>query len=71
MLALSLDMGRTHIGHGVSETNELLGSTSLDSEPAGFARIDFAGRHDGASALLKESGATAELCEGIANGPQE
>ena len=32
MLALSLDMGGTHIACGVVRDNELLGSTSLDSE---------------------------------------
>ena len=34
MLALSLDMGGTHIGCGVVRDKELLTSSSLDSERA-------------------------------------
>ena len=35
MLALSLEMGGTHIGCGVVRDNDLPGSTSQDSELAG------------------------------------
>jgi glucokinase len=35
MLALSLDLGGTHIGCGVVRDDQLLDSSSLDSELAG------------------------------------
>jgi glucokinase len=63
MLALSLDIGGTHIGCGIVRDNELLGLTSLESILPG---VTVALR-----ALLKESGATAEQCEGIAIGSPE
>jgi hypothetical protein len=40
MLVLSLNIGGTHIGCGVVRGNELLGSTSLDSEPTGSLGSD-------------------------------
>src|SRR5580658_9788684 len=68
MLALSLDMGGTHIGCGVVRDNELLGSTSLDSELAGSLESLLPCVTDALRTLLKESGASAEDCEGIAIG---
>src|ERR1700757_2847230 len=71
MLAVSLDMGGTHIGCGVVRDNELLGSTSLDSEPAGSLESILPGAMVALRALLKESGATAEQCEAISIGSPE
>jgi len=68
MLALSLDMGGTHIGCGVIRDNVLLASTSLDSELAGSLESLLPGIRDLLRALLKECGVTAEECAGIAIG---
>jgi glucokinase len=68
MLALSLDMGGTHIGCGIVRDNELLGSTSLDSELAGSLESLLPCVAEALRALLKESDATAEECAGIAIG---
>jgi glucokinase len=68
MLALSLDMGGTHIGCGVVRDNELLGSTSLDSELAGSLESLLPCVTEALRTLLKESGATAKDCDGIAIG---
>ena len=68
MLALSLDMGGTHIGCGVVRDNELLGSTSLDSELAGSLESLLPCITGALRTLLKASGATAEECAGIAIG---
>jgi glucokinase len=68
MLALSLDMGGTHIGCGVVRDNELLGSTSLNSELAGSLESLLPCVTEALRTLLKESGATAEDCHGIAIG---
>lgn len=68
MLALSLDRSGTHIGCGVVPDNELLGSTSLDSEPAGSLESHLPCVMGALRARLKESGATAEQCESIAIG---
>ena len=66
MLALSLDMGGTHIGCGVVRDNELVRSASLDSERAGsltslLPRI---------AAKLKDllAGCATQDCGGIAIG---
>ena len=68
MLALSLDMGGTHIGCGVVRDNELLGSTSLDSELAGSLESLLPCVTEALRTLLKENGATTEDCDGIAIG---
>jgi len=68
MLALSLDMGGTHIGCGVIRDNELLASTSLDSERAGSLESLLPSINDAFRNLLRESGATAEECAGVAIG---
>src|SRR5258708_570190 len=68
MLALSLDLGGAHIGCGVVRDNELLGSTTLDSAPAGSLRSHLPCVTATPMALLKESGATVEECDGIAVG---
>ena len=68
MLALSLDMGGTHIGCGIVRDNELLGSTSLDSELAGSLESLLPCVTEALRTLLKESEATAEECAGIAIG---
>ena len=68
MLALSLDLGGAHIGCGVVRDNELLGSTTLDSAPAGSLRSHLPRVTATLRALLKESGATVEECDGIAVG---
>jgi hypothetical protein len=68
MLALSLDMGGTHIGRGVVRDNELLGSASLDSELAGSLESLLPCIVEVLRTLLKDSGVTAEECAGIAIG---
>ena len=68
MLALSLDMGGTHIGCGVIRDNELLRSASLDSELAGSLESLLPCVTATLRTLLKESGVTAEECVGIAIG---
>jgi len=68
MLALSLDMGGTHIGCGVVRDRELLASSSLDSERAESLTSLMPRIATALKELLKESGATAKECEGIAVG---
>ena len=68
MLALSLDMGGTHIGCGVVRDNELLVSTSLNSELAGSLESLLPCVTEALRTLLKESRATAQDCAGIAIG---
>jgi glucokinase len=68
MLALSLDLGGPNIGCGVVRDNELLGSASLDPVPAGSLRSHLPCVTATLMALLKESGATVEECDGMAVG---
>ena len=68
MLALSLDMGGTHIECGVVRDDELLGSSSLDSELAESLESLLPQVSGTLKKMLKESGATAEDCDGIAIG---
>jgi ROK family len=68
MVALSLDMGGSHIGCGVVRDNELLGSASLDSELARSLESLLPCIADVLRTLLKDSGVTAEECDGIAIG---
>lgn len=68
MLALSLDMGGTHIGCGVVRDNELLASSSLDSERAASLRLLLPDIAEELKKILKASGTTIEECEGIAIG---
>ena len=68
MLALSLDMGGTHIGCGVVRDDELLGSASLDSELARSLESLLPSIADVFRTLLKDSSVTAEECGGIAIG---
>lgn len=68
MLALSLDMGGTHIGCGVVRDNELLASSSLDSELAQSLESLLPCVTAELKKILKECGATAEECDGIAVG---
>jgi glucokinase len=68
MLALSLDMGGTHIGCGIVRDRKLLGSTSLDSGLAGSLESLLPCVTEALRALLKESRVTAEECVGIAVG---
>ena len=68
MLALSLDLGGSHIGCGVVRDNELLGSASLDSELARSLESLLPSLTEVLRTLLKTSGATADECDGIAIG---
>lgn len=68
MLALSLDMGGTHIGCGVVRDDELLGSASLDSELARSLESLLPCIAEMLRTLLKDNGVTAEECDGIAVG---
>src|SRR5271170_5238035 len=68
MLALSLDMGGTHIGCGVVRDGELLGSASLNSELAGSLESLLPQVKEALRILLKVTGTTAEECGGIAIG---
>jgi len=68
MLALSLDMGGTHIGCGVVRDDELLGSASLDSELARSLESLLPSIAEMLRTLLKDNGVTAEECDGIAVG---
>jgi glucokinase len=68
MLALSLDLGGSHIGCGVVRDNELLASASLDSELAKSLESLLPCVSEALRTLLEESGATAEECDGIAIG---
>src|SRR5580692_7489265 len=62
MLALSLDMGGTHIGCGVVRDSELLGSVSINSEQAGSLESLLPRITEALRSLLKVSGVTAEEC---------
>jgi glucokinase len=68
MLALSLDLGGTHIGCGVVRNNELLGSASLDSELAKSLESLLPRITEALRTLLKDTGVAAEECDGIAIG---
>jgi glucokinase len=68
MLALSVDMGGTHIGCGVVRDKELLGSVSLDSERAESLESLLPCVTATLREILHESGATPEQCEGVAIG---
>jgi glucokinase len=68
MLALSLDLGGTHIGCGLVRDNELLGSTSLDSELANSIESLLPHVTAALKKILKESGATIDECDGVAIG---
>ena len=68
MLALSLDMGGTHIGCGLVRDNELLASSSLDSEPAQSLESLLPAVAAELKKMLQECGLTAEECHGIAIG---
>jgi glucokinase len=68
MLALSLDMGGTHIGCGVVRDDELLGSASLDSELARSLESLLPCIAEMLRTLLKDNGVTADECDGIAVG---
>jgi glucokinase len=68
MLALSVDMGGTHIGCGVVRDRELLGSISLDSERAESLESLLPCVTAVIKKILHESGANAGGCEGIAIG---
>jgi glucokinase len=68
MLALSLDLGGTHIGCGLVRDKELLGSSSLDSDRAESLESLLPCVIEELKRILKESGATIEECDGIAIG---
>ncbi len=68
MLALSLDMGGTHIGCGVVRDKELLRSASLDSERAESIESLLPNVTAALKKMLHESGAAAEEFGGIAIG---
>src|SRR5271163_40444 len=68
MLALALDIGGTHIGCGVVRDNELLNSTSLDSERAESLESLLPCVTTALKRILHESGVKAEQCNGIAIG---
>ncbi|HEY2466724.1 MAG TPA: ROK family protein [Terracidiphilus sp.] len=68
MLALSLDMGGTHIGCGVVQDNQLLGSSSLDSERAKSLESLLPFVTAELKKILRETGATPGECHGIAIG---
>ena len=68
MLALSLDMGGTHIGCGLVRDNELLASSSLDSEPAQSLESLLPAVAAELKKMLQQCGLTAEECHGITIG---
>jgi glucokinase len=68
MLALSLDMGGTHIGCGVVRDNELLGSSSLDSELAKSLESLLPSVASEFKRILHSCGATTNECQGVAIG---
>jgi glucokinase len=68
MLALALDIGGTHIGCGVVRDNELLHSTSLDSERAESLESLLSCATAALKRILHETGVTAEQCDGVAIG---
>jgi len=68
MLALALDIGGTHIGCGVVRDDELLHSTSLDSERAESLESLLPFVTTALKRILHESDVTAEQCAGVAIG---
>lgn len=68
MLALSLDMGGTHIGCGVVRDKEILVSASLDSGQAASLGALLPCVEEKLRMLLKEAGANASECEGLVIG---
>jgi len=68
MLALSLEMGGTHIACGVVRDKELLGSTSLDSELGESLESLLPYITATLNRILKECGTAAEECYGVAVG---
>lgn len=68
MLAMSVDMGGTHIGCGVVRDKELLGSASLNSERAESLESLLPCVTAALKKILQESGATARECDGVAIG---
>src|ERR1700694_5525735 len=68
MLALSLDMGGTHIGCGVIRDKELLASSSLDSELADSLESLLPSIASELRKILHVCGARIEECNGIAIG---
>ncbi len=68
MLALSLDMGGTHIGCAVVRDRAILASSSLASEGAGSLASLLPTIEQELRRLLAESHASASECEGLAMG---
>ena len=68
MVALSLDMGGSHIACGVVRDDELLGSASLDSELATSLESFLPSIVEVLRTLLRDTGVTAKECDGIAIG---
>ena|SRR5271170_5065254 len=68
MVALSLDLGGSHIACGVVRDDELLGSASLDSELARSLESLLPSIAEVLRTLLKDRGMTAKECGGIAIG---
>ncbi|MGA7340125.1 MAG: ROK family protein [Terracidiphilus sp.] len=68
MLALSLDMGGTHIGCALVRDREILSSAALDSESAASLASLLPLLAATLSRLLAEAGANAGACAGIAIG---
>ena len=68
MVALSLDMGGSHIACGVVRDDELLGSASLDSQLARSLESLLPRIAEVLTTLLKDTGVTAKECGGIAIG---
>ena len=68
MVALSLDMGGSHIACGVVRDDELLGSASLDSQLARSLESLLPRIAEVLRTLLKDTGVTAKECGGIAIG---
>ena len=68
MVALSLDMGGSHIACGVVRDDELLGSASLDSQLARSLESLLPRIAEVLTTLLKDTGVTAKECDGIAIG---
>src|SRR5271155_2651088 len=68
MVALSLDLGGSHVACGVVRDDELLGSASLDSEFARSLESLLPSIAEVFRTLLKDRGITAKECHGIAIG---
>lgn len=68
MLALSLDMGGTHIGCAVVRDRAILASASLDSEKAASLEALLPSIAETLHRLLAEAGASIAECGGIAVG---